>query len=113
MWTDSTGETGPRRRRTGPPSRRLGTRRPVRCATGAVRWKKRKRRCSMTTLMPRFFGELFDWFEAEPLARPGQMIRIEDRLSETEYVVRAELPGCDPQKEIQVTAEHGVLTIKC
>jgi len=67
----------------------------------------------MTTLMPRFFGDLFDWFEAEPLMRPGQMIRIEDRLTDSEYLVRAELPGCDPQKEIQVTAEHGMLTIKC
>ena len=67
----------------------------------------------MTTLMPRFFGDLVDWFETEPLARPGQMIRIEDRLTDTEYLVRAELPGCDPQKDIQVTAEHGMLTIKC
>lgn len=67
----------------------------------------------MNTLMPRFVGDLFEWFDAEPLTRPGHMIRIEDRLTETEYLVRAELPGCDPQKDIQVGVEHGLLTIKC
>ncbi|NUR50784.1 MAG: Hsp20/alpha crystallin family protein [Hamadaea sp.] len=67
----------------------------------------------MTTLMPRFFGELFDWFDPDTLTRPGQLIRVEDRLTETEYLVRAELPGCDPQKDIQVGVDHGLLTIRC
>lgn len=67
----------------------------------------------MNTLVPRFVGDLFEWFDPEPLVRPGHMIRIEDRLSETEYLVRAELPGCDPQKDIQVNIEHGMLMIKC
>lgn len=67
----------------------------------------------MSTLMPRFVGDLFEWFDTEPLSRAGHMIRIEDRLTENEYLVRAELPGCDPQKDIQVAVDHGVLTIKC
>ncbi|MEV0267802.1 Hsp20/alpha crystallin family protein [Hamadaea sp. NPDC050747] len=67
----------------------------------------------MTTLMPRFFGDLFDWFDADTLTRPGHLIRVEDRLTDTEYLVRAELPGCDPQKDIQVGVEHGLLTIRC
>jgi HSP20 family protein len=67
----------------------------------------------MTTLMPRFFGDLLEWFDPETLARPSHLIRVEDRLSEGEYLVRAELPGCDPQKDVQVTVDHGLLTIKC
>jgi HSP20 family protein len=67
----------------------------------------------MNTVMPRFVGDLFEWFDTEPLMRPGRMIRIEDRLTDTEYLIRAELPGCDPQKDIQVGVEQGLLTIKC
>jgi HSP20 family protein len=67
----------------------------------------------MSTLVPRFVGDLFEWFETEPLVRTGHMIRVEDRLTDNEYLVRAELPGCDPQKDIQVGVEHGMLTIKC
>jgi HSP20 family molecular chaperone IbpA len=39
------------------------------------------------------------------------MIRVEDFLTEHEYLVRAELPGLDPEKGIQVTVNDGVLTI--
>jgi HSP20 family protein len=67
----------------------------------------------MNTVMPRFVGDLFEWFDTEPIMRPGRVIRIEDRLTDTEYLIRAELPGCDPQKDIQVGVEQGLLTIKC
>jgi HSP20 family protein len=67
----------------------------------------------MNTVMPRFVGDLFEWLDTEPLVRSGRMIRIEDRLTDTEYLIRAELPGCDPQKDIQVGVEQGLLTIKC
>jgi len=67
----------------------------------------------MTALMPRLFGDLFDWLETEPLVRPTQLIRIEDRQTDTEYMVRAELPGADPQKDIQLNVDHGILTLKC
>ncbi|WP_235783788.1 Hsp20/alpha crystallin family protein [Amycolatopsis orientalis] len=38
-------------------------------------------------------------------------MRIEESAEEDKYVVRAELPGFDPEKNISVTAHNGVLTI--
>jgi HSP20 family molecular chaperone IbpA len=66
----------------------------------------------MNTLMPRFFGDIFDWIETETPIRPS-LIKIEDRQTDNEYFVRAELPGVDPQKDVQLTLDHGVLTIQC
>lgn len=62
-------------------------------------------------------GELFDWFDTglpswgELWRRGSQPIRIEDRREEDRYVVRAELPGIDPNKDVEITVEHGVLTV--
>ncbi|GII05995.1 Hsp20/alpha crystallin family protein [Planobispora takensis] len=59
--------------------------------------------------------EIFDWLEA-PLAglRPvmGQMIRFEDYVKDGRYVLRAELPGIDPDKDVEITLTEGVLTIR-
>jgi HSP20 family protein len=40
------------------------------------------------------------------------MIRVEDVLTDTQYLVRAELPGLQPDKDIQVSVDEGVLTIR-
>jgi HSP20 family protein len=64
----------------------------------------------MTTLVPRLWAEMTDWFEQDLLPRTAVM-RLEDRITDTEYTVRAELPGLDPEKDIQLTVAHGVLTI--
>ncbi len=75
----------------------------------------------MTSLMRRdrpMIGELFDWLEGEfpPMFRPftgGRPMRVEDYVDESgHYVLRAELPGIDPAKDIAVTVAHGVLTVK-
>jgi HSP20 family molecular chaperone IbpA len=65
------------------------------------------------------FAELMDWLEGEfpalPIMRPftgGQLMRVEDYVSEGQYVVRAELPGIDPEKDVEITVEDGVLTVK-
>lgn len=68
----------------------------------------------MSALMPRLFGDLTDWFDTElPLfpTRMTHMIRVEDRLTDSEYVLRAELPGVNPEKDVQVSVSNGVLTI--
>ncbi len=60
------------------------------------------------------FGEIFDWLES-PLAliRPGaHAMRVEDFVQDDRYVLRAELPGMDPAKDIDVTVSGGVLTIR-
>ena len=65
----------------------------------------------MTALMPRLFGDLFDWLETETPVRAGHLIRVEDHLTDSEYQVRAELPGMDPEKDIQIRVDNGVLSI--
>ena len=64
----------------------------------------------MTTLVPRLWTDMTGWFEQEVLPRVG-MIRLEDQATDTEYTIRAELPGMDPEKDVQVDVAHGLLTI--
>lgn len=62
-----------------------------------------------------FFPDLFDWMDQPfSLLRPfsAQPIRMEDYVREGHYVVRAELPGIDPDKQVEVTVAGGVLTIR-
>jgi HSP20 family protein len=65
----------------------------------------------MNTLMPRLFGDLTGWFDTDFPIRAGHLIPVEDTLTDTEYVLRAELPGLKPDKDIKVTVENGVLTV--
>ncbi len=64
------------------------------------------------------FPELTDWLAGFPTienARPfgeGRLLRIEDEMSEGKYLVRAEMPGLDPDRDVTVTVHDGVLTIK-
>ncbi|MCW2876405.1 MAG: Molecular chaperone (small heat shock protein)-like protein [Sphaerisporangium sp.] len=62
-----------------------------------------------------FLPDLIDWLEA-PLAglRPalGQAIRFEDYVLDGRYVLRAELPGVDPDKDVEITLAGGILTIR-
>ena len=61
--------------------------------------------------------DLFDWFEsgwpamAEWRRESMHALRIEDRLEEDKYVLRAEMPGIDPAKDVKITVSDGVLTI--
>jgi HSP20 family molecular chaperone IbpA len=64
------------------------------------------------------FPDLPDWMEAfqprlgwHPLADWYGM-RIEEDSTEDRYIVRVELPGIDPDKDLEVTVESGMLTIK-
>jgi HSP20 family protein len=64
----------------------------------------------MNGLLPRLFGDMTDWLEVD-VPRPLPGIRVEDRITDKEYVLRAELPGLDPEKDVQITALNGVLTV--
>jgi HSP20 family protein len=60
------------------------------------------------------FPDLVDWFEEPFLTlRPylAQAIRIEDCIEGDRYLVRAELAGIDPEKDVEVTVGSGYLTI--
>ncbi|MER7506079.1 Hsp20/alpha crystallin family protein [Nonomuraea pusilla] len=59
-----------------------------------------------------FFPEIFDLLEA-PFAgtRPEAPMRLEEYVKDGRYVLRAELPGLDPDKDVEITLASGVLTI--
>ncbi|MDA0638283.1 Hsp20/alpha crystallin family protein [Nonomuraea sp. MCN248] len=60
------------------------------------------------------FPELFEWMESPMFGfRPfGQIVRVEDYIADGRYVVRAELPGIDPDKDVEVTVHGGMLHIR-
>ena len=62
------------------------------------------------------FPGLADWLES-PWAGPPQFtaarsFRVEEGARDDRYVIRAELPGLDPEKDIEVTVEGRTLTIR-
>ena len=61
------------------------------------------------------FPGLIDWLES-PWAGPPQFtaartFRVEEGARDNRYVIRAELPGLDPDSDIEVTVEGSTLTI--
>ena len=61
------------------------------------------------------FPGLIDWLES-PWAGPpqftaAQSFRVEEMARDNRYVIRAELPGLDPERDIEVTVEGRTLTI--
>ena len=61
---------------------------------------------------------LMDWFDDfAPFSfslrsEETHPIKIEEFVKENEFTIRAELPGVDPDKDIEVTVGEGNLTIK-
>ena len=65
--------------------------------------------------VPVIFPDLLDWLESPwtalmPFAG-GQTFRVEDYVEDNRYMMRAELPGLDPDQDIEVTVDDGTLTI--
>ena len=75
----------------------------------------------MNVIMERLPGfpalpDLFGWAEG---GFPGTHmiaglhgIRVEEHLKDGTYVLRAELPGLDPDKDVEITVEENVLTLR-
>lgn len=65
-----------------------------------------------------FWPELSEFFEGFPSWRNlpslfgANIIRLEDEMKDGNYELRAEVPGVDPEKEVDITVRDGVLTIK-
>jgi HSP20 family molecular chaperone IbpA len=61
------------------------------------------------------FSELFAGFPSLSGLRPvfdTHVMRLEDEMKDGRYVVRAEMPGVDPAKDIEITVRDGQLTIR-
>lgn len=73
----------------------------------------------MTTLArrsPSPMSELLDWIDAStPVAVRGlglaPYVRVEDFTEDGTYVLRAEMPGIDPDKDVTLDIDDDVLTI--
>ena len=62
------------------------------------------------------FPDLADWLESPWTGPPpflaGQVFRLEESIRDDRYVIRAELPGLDPDNDIEVTVDGRILTIR-
>ena len=62
------------------------------------------------------FPDLADWLESPWTGPPpflaGQVFRLEESIRDNRYVIRAELPGLDPEKDIEVTVDGQILAIR-
>jgi HSP20 family molecular chaperone IbpA len=72
----------------------------------------------MSTLIKRSsnpVADLLGWLETESAAMrsfgSAPYIKVEDFVEDGNYVVRAEMPGVDPNKDIQIDVAGDVLTI--
>lgn len=67
-------------------------------------------------LLPTFPGwsDLMARFDAMPpwSSLEGHMIRVEESVKDGRYVLRAELPGVDPARDIEISVRAGELVIK-
>ena len=59
-----------------------------------------------------FWSDLWTGFPSLAALRSGHMIRLEDEMEDGHYLLRAELPGIDPAKDVDITVRDGQLTIK-
>ena len=62
------------------------------------------------------FPDLADWLESPWTGPPpflaGHVFRLEETIRDDRYMVRAELPGLDPENDIEVTVDGRLLTIR-
>jgi len=62
------------------------------------------------------FPDLADWLEAPWTGPPpfltSHVFRLEETIRDNRYMVRAELPGLDPENDIEVTVDGRILTIR-
>ncbi|MEV2225947.1 Hsp20/alpha crystallin family protein [Nocardia vinacea] len=65
-----------------------------------------------TSLLPDL-NDLWNAFTPPGLAPFGtHLLRVEDTVEDGHYIVRAEIPGIDPEKDVEVSVQERQLTIK-
>lgn len=71
----------------------------------------RRRTRSLFPELSELFTGLPSFAGFQPVFETG-MMRLEDEIKDGRYEVRAELPGIDPAKDVEITVREGLLTIK-
>jgi len=84
-----------------------------------VQWRDIMARLPRPQAPARFralFPDLADWLDAPWMGPPpflaGHVFRLEETIRDSRYVIRAELPGLDPENDIEVTVDGRILTIR-
>ena len=58
-----------------------------------------------------FWSDVWSGFPTLAARHPNHVIRLEEEIQDGHYVLRAELPGIDPAKDVDVSVCNGQLTI--
>ena len=109
----------PSRVRSARPTRPARSARPDQITWQTVKWEDIMAKLPRPQAPARFramFPDLADWLEAPWTGLPpfmaAQTFRVEEVAQDDRYVIRAELPGLDPDEDIEVTVEGRNLTIQ-
>ena len=107
------------RERTVQPAQPARPARPEQITWSSLRWRDIMAELPHPQAPARFragFPDLADWLEAPWTGPPpfltGQVFRLEEAIRGNRYVIRAELPGLDPENDIEVTVDGRTLTIR-
>ncbi len=107
------------RERTAQPAQSARPARPEQITSSYVQWRDIMAKLPRPQAPARFravFPDLADWLESPWTGPPpfltGQVFRLEEAIRDNRYVVRAELPGLDPENDIEVTVKGRILTIR-
>ena len=107
------------RERTAQPAQSAWPARPEQITWSYVQWRDIMAKLPRPQAPARFramFPDLADWLESPWTGPPpflaGQVFRLEESIRDDRYVIRAELPGLDPENDIEVTVDGRILTIR-
>ena len=107
------------RERTAQPAQSARPARPEQITSSYLQWRDIMPKLPRPQAPARFramFPGLADWLESPWTGPPpfltGQVFRLEEAIRDNRYVVRAQLPGLDPENDIEVTVDGCILTIR-
>ena len=107
------------RERTAQPAQSSWPAGPEQITSSYEQWRDIMARLPRPQAPARFravFPDLADWLESPWTGPPPflirQVFRLEESIRDDRYVIRAELPGLDPENDIEVTVEGRILTIR-
>jgi HSP20 family molecular chaperone IbpA len=72
---------------------------------------ERRRQWSWLPELSELFTGYPGWSDLRPTLE-NRLMRLEDEMEDGHYIVRAEIPGIDPTKDVDISVRDGQLTIK-